>query len=86
MTKIFRAALALPVFAAAIAVSSCATTTTADQVAGGGSPDAKKFRTGSKLPELTPYYGPEIVKSIEAAKDRDAIGKMVDPPRPLNSN
>lgn len=86
MTRTFRTALALPVLAAAaIAVSGCASTAVANQAAGDASREVKLYRTGSKLPVLVPFYGPEIVKSTDAANNRDEVNRIVAPVRPLNS-
>jgi hypothetical protein len=46
----------------------------------------KIYRTGSALPIMVPYMGPEHVRYIEAQGNREAIDQIVSPPIPLKSN
>ena len=47
----------------------------------------KIWKTGSNMPVMVPYMGPEHVRYIEASRSgRESIDKIVSPPIPLNSN
>jgi hypothetical protein len=46
----------------------------------------KIYRTGSNVPVMVPYMGSEHLRYIEAQGNREAMGRMVDPPIPLRSN
>jgi hypothetical protein len=46
----------------------------------------KIYRTGSALPIMVPYMGPEHVRYIEAQGNREAIDQIVSPPIPLKGN
>ena len=80
--KILAAIVALPF----VAATGCATVeppATASAVKAAEASQDKSFRTGSRLPTMTNYYGPELLKSVEAERDREAMDKMVNPIRPL---